>query len=194
MDCKYWQAGVCDHHNKLTVGSSIAVLHSLQYHLSTMDLWRLTPVGLGDVRTASLKGWQYRAGGGVSAQLKLFSHLHTQNKDWQSGATLFHSLSLSHKHTQTLTEKTSVIKWDCDVLIKKYYQAWLKGENERICQWKEQFPYQPTATQVDGKGGIAKEKGKKEGFINRTEICKARRRRTETWLNSCSSAIDMAST
>lgn len=82
VDCKYWRAGVCDHHNKLTVGSSIAVLHSLQYHLSTMDLWRLMPVGLGDVHTASLKGWHYRAGGGVSAQLKLFSHLHTQNRVW----------------------------------------------------------------------------------------------------------------
>lgn len=73
---------MCDHHNKLTVGSSIAVLQSLQYHLSGMDLRRLTPVGLGAVRTASLKGWQNRAGGGVSAPIEAAqSSSHTQNRD-----------------------------------------------------------------------------------------------------------------
>lgn len=70
---------MCDHHNKLTVGSSIAVLHSLRYHLSSMDLRRLTPVGLGDVRTVSLKGWQNRAGGGGSAPIEAVqSSSHTE--------------------------------------------------------------------------------------------------------------------
>ncbi len=70
---------MCDHHNELTVGSSIAVLASLQYHLSSMDLWRLTPVGLGDVHTTSLKGWQNRVGGGVSGPIEAVqSSSHTE--------------------------------------------------------------------------------------------------------------------
>ncbi len=108
VDCEYWQPGVCDHHNKLTVGSLIAALPSLQYHLSRMDLWRLTPVGLGDVHIASLKGWQNRVRGGVSAPIEAAqssSHTEWRLVEYPHCFSCSPSLSFSLSHTHTHTQK-----------------------------------------------------------------------------------------
>lgn len=100
----------------LTVGSSIAVLRSLRYHLSGMDLRRLTPLGL--------KGPPVGAGGGEDAPIDAAQ---SSSHGEPGAAAAAHSFSCIaqtqepprlppvHSH-----RKTSVIKCDCDVLIKKY--------------------------------------------------------------------------
>lgn len=94
------------------------VLHSLRYHLPGMDLGRLTPLGL--------KGPPMGARGGGGAPIEA-----AQSSSHGVAGAAAHSLSHASpspppnattlaRLSFTRTEKTSVIKCNCDVLIKKY--------------------------------------------------------------------------
>lgn len=117
VDCKYWQAGVrVIITTTLTVGSSIVVLHSLRYHLSGMDLRRLTPLGLKGPPMGAGGG-----GGGGGAPIEA-----AQSSSHRVPGAAAHSFSCPPQMQQpspashSLERKTNVIKCDCDVLIKKY--------------------------------------------------------------------------